>query len=272
MIVCEISAKVFLGGGAYNCKVTLFGGIRAVKLGIITDVHANLEALETVLRVLEARRVDYIACLGDVVGYGGQPEECCTLVRKYADVTVVGNHDAAVSRRMDYAYYRQAARDALDRHRAMVSESNYEWLASLPYSARLGSVEFCHGVPPDFKAFEYLFSLDQTVQLSATFSERAHVTFVGHSHLCKSFRYTPDMGEEILRTRFEIGANHKYIISAGSVGQPRDYDSRSCCGIYDTLTGQFEYVRSHYDIQSAAQRIAEADLSEAFGRRLFLGV
>ena len=80
-----------------------------MKLGIITDVHANLGALETVLKVLESRQIDYLACLGNIVGYGGQPEECCSLIRQHADFTVVGNHDAAVARRMDYAYYRQAA-------------------------------------------------------------------------------------------------------------------------------------------------------------------
>ena len=243
-----------------------------MKLGIITDVHANLGALETVLKVLEARQIDYLACLGDIVGYGGQPEECCSLIRQHADITVVGNHDAAVARRMDYAYYRQAARDALDRHREMISEVNFEWLKSLPYSSRLEDIEFCHGVPPDFQSFEYLFSLDQVGQLVSTFNERAHVTFVGHSHLCKSFRYTPDMGEEVLRTRFVVGDEHKYIISAGSVGQPRDYDARACCAVYDTDTGEFEYVRLPYDIETAARRIAEADLAEAFGRRLFLGV
>ena len=154
----------------------------------------------------------------------------------------------------------------------MISDANYEWLAALPYTAKIGSVEFCHGVPPDYKSFEYLFSLDQTAHLSETFNERAHVTFVGHSHLCKCFRYTPDIGEEVLRTRFAIGANHKYIISAGSVGQPRDYDSRACCVVYDMDSGDFEYIRLSYDIQRAAQKIAEAKLSEAFGRRLFLGV
>ena len=222
--------------------------------------------------MLELQRVDYIACLGDSVGYGGQPDQVCNLIRKYADVTVLGNHDAAVARRMDYAYYRPAAREALDNHRSQLSDENLAWLSGLPYTARLHDLAFCHGVPPDVEAFEYLFSLDQVVGLSETYAEQARVTFVGHSHLCKCFRYTADEGEEILRTRFQTDGEYKYIISAGSVGQPRDYDSRACCGLYDTELGTFEYVRLPYDIDGAAQQIAASNLSEAFGRRLFLGV
>jgi diadenosine tetraphosphatase ApaH/serine/threonine PP2A family protein phosphatase len=222
--------------------------------------------------VLEARQVDYIACLGDVVGYGGQPEECCTLVRKYADVTVLGNHDAAVARRMDYDYYRPAARLALDLHRQLLSPANLSWLTGLSYVETLGDLAFCHGVPPDYEAFEYLFALEQVGQLCETYEQQARVTFVGHSHLCKSFRYNATAGEEILRTRFRANGDSKYIISAGSVGQPRDYDSRACCAVYDTDDGLFEYIRLAYDIDGAARRIAEANLSETFGRRLFLGV
>ena len=100
----------------------------------------------------------------------------------------------------------------------------------------------------------------------------AMVTFIGHSHLCKSFSFSREGAEEVLTTRFETDPDRKYVVTAGSVGQPRDNDSRACCGLYDTETCRFEYVRASYDIEAAASKIARTELSPAFGKRLFLGI
>lgn len=245
-----------------------------MRIGIISDIHANLEALEAALSVYDSHPVDYLACLGDVVGYGAQPNECCDLVRKHADVTVLGNHDAAVCGRMDYSYYRAAAREALDWHARQLSPHNMEWLRSLNYAARLDEhgIAFCHGSPLALEEFEYIFVLDQMRDVVNAHAEQAPVTFIGHSHLCKSFSYDERSAEEVLNTRFGLEDDRKYIITVGSVGQPRDYDTRACCAVYDTGERRFEYHRVNYDIESAARKIFEADLSVAFGKRLFLGV
>lgn len=243
-----------------------------MRIGLISDIHANFDALQAVMRVLDGQKLDYLACMGDVVGYGAQPNEVCTLVRQQADVTVLGNHDAAVAGRMDYSYYRAAARQALDLHGRMLDDDNLEWLTHLPYSARLGDLAFCHGSPMALEDFEYIFVLDQMRDVVAAHHEQAEVTFIGHSHLCKCFAYTGHGAEEVLRTRFTLDTGQKYIITAGSVGQPRDYDTRACCGVYDTDTRTFEYFRVEYDVESAARKIFAADLSVAFGKRLFLGV
>jgi len=241
-------------------------------IGIITDIHANRHALETVLEILDAEGIDFLACLGDIVGYGGEPDICCSIVRERANVTVVGNHDAAVAGRMEYGYYRESAREALDTHRAQLSPENLAWLKSIPYEARHDDILFCHGMPPHTADFEYLFALEQMGTLVEAYDAQARVTFVGHSHLCKSFDYDADGAREILRTRFDLEPERKYIISAGSVGQPRDYDARTCFGLYDTDQQHFRYMRLEYDIEGAARSIVESNLSPAFGRRLFLGV
>lgn len=245
-----------------------------MRIGIISDIHANLEALQAALEVYERHPVDYLACLGDVVGYGAQPNECCDLVRKHADVTVLGNHDAAVCGRMDYSYYRAAAREALDWHARQLSPENMTWLRSLQYVSRMDEhgIAFCHGSPLALEEFEYIFVLDQMRDVVSAYKDQAMVTFIGHSHLCKSFSYDPGGAEEVLNTRFQLDADRKYVITVGSVGQPRDYDTRACCAIYDTDARRFEYHRVNYDIESAARKIFEADLSVAFGKRLFLGV
>ena len=120
---------------------------RVMRIGIFSDIHSNLEALTAVLRAFEKERIDRFVCLGDTVGYGASPNETCELVRKTAAFTILGNHDAAVAGRMDYSYYYDAARHALDLHAAILSPENMEWLRALPYEVREGSLGFCHGSP-----------------------------------------------------------------------------------------------------------------------------
>jgi predicted phosphodiesterase len=120
-----------------------------MRLGIFSDIHANLEALSAVLEAYRSEKIDVYYCLGDTVGYGGSPNECADLVRSTARTTILGNHDAAVSGRMDYSYYYEAARHALDAHAAILSEPNMAWLKALPYQERLEAhdVLLCHGSP-----------------------------------------------------------------------------------------------------------------------------
>ena len=108
-----------------------------MRLGIFSDIHANYEALSAALESFRHDDIDEYHCLGDVVGYGGSPNECACIVRDLAVNTILGNHDAAVAGRMDYSYYYEAARNALDEHTRMLSSSNLGWLKSLPYSVRL---------------------------------------------------------------------------------------------------------------------------------------
>ena len=104
-----------------------------MRIGVFSDIHANLEALSAVLEAFGKESIDVYYCLGDTVGYGGSPNECADLVREVAKVTILGNHDAAVAGRMDYSYYYEAARHALDVHAAMISTENMAWLKQLPY-------------------------------------------------------------------------------------------------------------------------------------------
>ena len=104
-----------------------------MRIGIFSDVHANIEAMNAVAEAFKSERIDKYVCIGDVVGYGASPNECCDLIRKLAAFTILGNHDAAVAGRMDYSYYYDAARQALDLHARQLSSDNMEWLKALPY-------------------------------------------------------------------------------------------------------------------------------------------
>jgi predicted phosphodiesterase len=243
-----------------------------MKIGIFSDTHANLEALSAVLGAFEREDCDKLVCLGDTVGYGANPNECCDLVRAHAAFTILGNHDAAVAGRMDYSYYYDAARQALDLHASILSPDNMKWLQSLPYQVREGHIHFCHGSPVNIEEFDYIFAPEQAALCLPQWTELGDVTFIGHSHLCKAFALEPDDVHEVVAQKFELRPGHKYIISVGSVGQPRDYDNRASYTIYDSERREFEFKRVAYDIDAAAQKIFSAKLERNFGNRLFIGV
>ena len=243
-----------------------------MRVAIISDIHSNLEALTEVLRVAEQQKVDRVVSLGDIVGYGASPNPCCDLVRSVAEVTLLGNHDAAVAGRMDYSFYYDAARHALDWSARVLTEENLDWLRSLPYTYRLGEVGFCHGSPVEPKAYEYIFALEQARELIPFVGNLAEVTFIGHSHLCKAFAIGSGEVNDVVAQKFGIRRGYRYIISVGSVGQPRDYDNRACFVICDTTARTVEYLRVEYDIEKSAQKIFDAQLALNFGKRLFLGV
>lgn len=243
-----------------------------MRIAIFSDVHANIEALAAVFDAYKTERIDKFVCIGDVVGYGASPNECCDLIRTKAAYTILGNHDAAVAGRMDYSYYYDAARAALDMHAKLLTPENMTWLRSLPYEVRENDVHFCHGSPVNLEEFEYIFSVEQAARCLEIWDQLGTVTFIGHSHLCKSFALTREDVFEVVATKFAIRPDHRYIISVGSVGQPRDYDNRASYTIYDTEERVFEFKRVAYDIDAAAAKIFATDLERNFGNRLFLGV
>jgi diadenosine tetraphosphatase ApaH/serine/threonine PP2A family protein phosphatase len=243
-----------------------------MRYAIFSDTHANVDALEAVLAAYERERVDRFVCLGDTVGYGAAPNECCDAIRKVAAFTILGNHDAAVAGRMDYSYYYDAAREALDLHASQLTGPNMDWLKSLPYEVRENGLSFCHGSPVNLEEFEYIFSSDQAARCLEIWDTLATVTFIGHSHLCKAFALTRDEVFEVVAQKFEIRPDHRYIISVGSVGQPRDYDPRASYTLYDTAERTFEFKRVAYDVEAAAKKIFATSLAPNFGHRLAIGV
>ncbi|MDQ3033672.1 MAG: metallophosphatase family protein [Myxococcota bacterium] len=245
-----------------------------MRLAIFSDVHANIEALSAVLEAYRRESVDEYYCLGDVVGYGASPNECADLIRKLAKVTILGNHDAAVAGRMDYSYYYEAARQALDTHARSLTPDNMAWLKSLPYKHELTDhgVDLCHGSPLRLEEFEYIFAPEQARECLSMWDELGDLTLIGHSHLCKVFALRPGEVEELPARRFTLRKGWKYIVSVGSVGQPRDYDNRASYTLFDSETREFEFKRVEYDIESAATKIFEGNLERNFGHRLFIGV
>jgi len=244
-----------------------------MRIAILSDVHANLEALTEVERTIAERGVDLVASLGDVVGYGASPNECCEVLQRVARVALLGNHDAAVTGRMDYAFYYDAARHALDWTAGVLQPEHRAWLSGLPYSERIDDVGFSHGSPLHPEAYDYILASEQAAELIPVVDDLPGVTFIGHSHLTKVFAL--QAGSEVVEVsgrKFRLRPGYKYVVTVGAVGQPRDYDNRACFVIHDTVERTVEYVRVPYDIETSAQRIFAAKVAANFGRRLFLGI
>jgi diadenosine tetraphosphatase ApaH/serine/threonine PP2A family protein phosphatase len=245
-----------------------------MRLGIFSDVHANYEALSAVLQGYRSEHIDVFYCLGDTVGYGGSPNECADVVKSTVKQTILGNHDAAVAGRMDYSYYYEAARHALDTHAALLSQQNMEWLRGLPYTEKLNEfgVHLCHGSPIRIEEFEYIFAPEQARELLPLWEELGLLTVIGHSHLCKVFALSRYNVEELPVCDFSLDPDRRYVVSVGSVGQPRDYDNRASYTVYDSETKRFEFKRTEYDIEAAAEKVLKAKLERNFAHRLFIGV
>lgn len=244
-----------------------------VKIGLISDIHSNLEALTQALDWLENNQVDRIFCLGDVVGYGADPNPCCDILRNVCDVTLLGNHDAAVIGNMDITYYYQEARDAIHWTRRELSAENFEWLYGLPYTHHEPdyAASFFHAAPLQPSGFFYVVQTADALAHTQLYQELASWNFVGHSHLLNQYMLDETRAKDVTGHRLGAHPNRKFIVNVGSTGQPRDRDNRLCFGLFDTDAQTFQHIRLSYDIKTAAAKITDAGLHDKFATRLFAG-
>ncbi|HSF32892.1 MAG TPA: metallophosphoesterase family protein [Candidatus Tectomicrobia bacterium] len=246
-----------------------------MRIGIFSDVHANLEALQAVLSAYQQTQIDRYMCLGDIVGYGADPNECCQLVRDLTDVVVLGNHDAACSGRLSTEWFNSAARVAVQEHQRMLDTAHMSWLAQLPYCIALDDMLLCHGSPYQQEEFPYI--LDETDVEAIMLHVAAHppLIFVGHTHRGTTFiaRETPVLRVwEDTRATIRILPGNRYVFNVGSVGQPRDGDWRASYAIFDTEARTFELRRSEYDVDTASGKIERLGFPVTLSERLFLGL
>lgn len=243
-----------------------------MRYGLISDVHGNLEALDAVLNHLDTCGIDVLAFMGDAVGYGASPDQVCDRLRSRVEIAVVGNHDAALTGRMSYDDYYDAAKQAIDWCVGQVSPKNRRWLTELPYKQKREFMEFSHGAPLVPEVFDYLFAAEQVTDLLPYRDDLAQVTFIGHSHLTVGFCLNTDSVTAFCESEVWCDPRSKYIITVGSVGQPRDRDPRACCGVFDTDSRVFTFHRVSYDMKRSRQKIIDAGLSAVFGDRLLVGM
>jgi diadenosine tetraphosphatase ApaH/serine/threonine PP2A family protein phosphatase len=236
---------------------------------IISDLHANLEALQRVLQKIEEVRADNIVCLGDVVGYNAKPNECIDLMRELGVPTVCGNHDAVASGLVDpYGFNPVALRAALWTRDALRPD-NLQWLKELPDVIQFSDFLAVHGSPTDRDS--YLFTWEEVIPYIEFIEERdQNLCFFGHTHYPGIFSadgmYTVDEN-----SKFRLGQGKTFFINPGSVGQPRDGDPRAAFGLLDTDKREYELVRVEYNVQGTASEILDRGLPNFLAERLFVG-
>jgi diadenosine tetraphosphatase ApaH/serine/threonine PP2A family protein phosphatase len=248
-----------------------------MRLALISDIHSNLPALEAVLTDVEAVGVDQVWCLGDVVGYGAQPNECAALVQAQCQVCLVGNHDLAALEALDISTFSPAAAAAVRWTREAMNDDTREFLASLEPSDESREVGLYHASPRD-PVWEYVLWPDQAAQCIRAQAQR--VSFVGHSHVALFFALAEGRGageiEDARGAQAAAGTSldvrrGRWLVNPGSVGQPRDGDPRAAWLALDTEAWQASFHRVAYDIDRAADAIVSAELPEHLARRLYVG-
>jgi len=253
-----------------------------LRLAILSDIHANLPALEAVLADIDDGDAEELWCLGDVVGYGAQPDDCARLVAEHCALCLAGNHDLAVLGDLDIESFSPVAAEAVRWTAEVAEEGTLEFLRGLEPADETHDVALYHASPRD-PVWEYVLWPDQAAECIE--AQAARVAMIGHSHVALYF--TSEDGDpaadpapaSVARARgSQAGdgtildlAEGRWLINPGSVGQPRDGDSRAAWMEFDTDRWTATYRRVEYEIDRAAEAIAAADLPDHLAQRLYLG-
>jgi predicted phosphodiesterase len=241
--------------------------------GVFSDVHGNYEALKAVLEFFRKNKAQRFICCGDLVGYGPQPSECVREIMAMPDITVVlGNHDAALTAKMDLRWFNHNALAAIEFAGKKLSGEELAYLAALPETVKTGDFTLVHGSPRR-PLTEYLLSEPQFTE-NLPYWETSPC-FMGHSHLPVYFRVSEGSMPEtdFLRPMSKVMLDGvRYMLNPGSVGQPRDGNPRASCGLYDPQKKTFEIFRVDYDFTKTQELMKAADLPQVLIERVAFGL
>jgi len=239
-----------------------------MRLAILSDIHANLEALEAVLADGRERRCTQFICLGDMVGYNADPRECLDRVRELDCPVVKGNHDEEATLSTSSEHFNELAERAIEWTRNTLPEPDKEWLRGLPLQKRVHDCTIVHATLDTPGQWGYVFS---NLDAAASFTyQRTAVCFFGHTHVPMVF--VRDQGVRQQRSEHvRIEPGKKYFINVGSVGQPRDGNWRAAYCIYDIANNVVELVRVKYDVATAQKKILKAGLPQLLAERIAIG-
>jgi len=231
------------------------------KIAVLSDIHANIFALEIVLKDIKSRNIDEILCLGDVVGYYPYPNKTIELVKKHCSVVMMGNHDAGVVGIEPAHYFNTRAYEVIEWTKQNITQENYEWLRKLPLRRALKregkNIYLVHGSP--FQSFDYMYIIDSSEEKlmvkRALDHVRADFLFVGHTHI-----------------PIIIEIEDKLFLNPGSVGQPRHGVPGAFYAIVDVENIKAEIIHLEYDFSTLQKKVLELGLPEQLAERLNLGL
>jgi diadenosine tetraphosphatase ApaH/serine/threonine PP2A family protein phosphatase len=240
-------------------------------VAVLSDIHGNRHALEAVLADVETCAAKETWCLGDIVGYGADPNDCCALVREHARISLAGNHDLGVIGEISTEDFARGAGIAAEWTREVLHEEHQEWLGSLQSSGSRGGVGLYHGSPRD-PVWEYVLSTLLAEMCLDAQEER--VALIGHSHVALSFQRPegePATGESRRDGDVVTLDTGEWLLNPGSVGQPRDGDPRAAWLLLDLERATATWKRVEYDVEGAQAAIKAARLPHSLADRLQYG-
>jgi diadenosine tetraphosphatase ApaH/serine/threonine PP2A family protein phosphatase len=241
-----------------------------MRVAVISDIHANRHALDAVLEAVEAERPDTVWCLGDTVGYGPQPNECCDLVRERADLCLVGNHDLVALGELSVGDFNDEAARAAVWTSDVLTEASRDFLAALKPSAEAEGVGLYHASARD-PVWDYILSEEAA---RATFElSPAALILVGHSHVALALRQENDrsVAGGLAPADAEFELNGRWLLNPGSVGQPRDGDPRAAWLLLDLERRFAAFRRVKYPVEKTQAEMRERGLPPLLAARLERG-
>lgn len=244
-----------------------------MKIGIVSDIHSNLEAFTKALSLLSTFNIEKIYSCGDIVGYGPNPSECISLMQENKIISVKGNHDHTILSEHEEELFNSYARLAIQWTRKVLSKEEKIFLGALPLFLEADGFTFFHGMYQKSSPFRYTIS-DYDAWLSLK-DLNTQIGFFGHSHIAGIYAMRSDGSVYFIPAtrglKLALDKNEKYIINIGSVGQPRDGNPDGAYGIFDTENNTVEIKRFSYNIEKTYKKIIEAGLPAFLGERLFIG-
>ena len=238
-----------------------------MKYAIISDLHANLEALEAVLADMQPH-AEAVVCLGDIVGYNANPKECLDMVRAMNIPVVKGNHDEYCSSETDLEGFNPHAQEAINWTRNQLTNEDRKWLRDLRYIRLVASFSIVHATLDGPQKWGYVF--DKLAAAASFTYQNTSVCFFGHTHVPVAF-VRDNMVRGGTYSKFKTEPGKKYFVNVGSVGQPRDGNPKAAYVVYDLDEGSIELRRLDYDIGTTQRKILEAGLPPRLAHRLAEG-
>jgi predicted phosphodiesterase len=242
-----------------------------LRIAVLSDIHGNRPAFEAVLAAVRRAEVERVWCLGDLVGYGAEPDACVELARAHTDLCLAGNHDLGVRGDIPLDEFSRGAELAARWTQETIARENLDYLLELEPQAVQRDVGLYHASPRD-PVWEYVLSaLLAELCLDA---QEQRVCLIGHSHVALAFMRVegkPATGEACAEGATLDLSEGEWLVNPGSVGQPRDSDPRASWAILDTRAWTVEYRREEYDIAAAAAAIRAARLPDSLAERLEYG-
>jgi predicted phosphodiesterase len=242
-----------------------------MKVAVVSDIHANRHAFEATLEAVAASEASELWCLGDLVGYGAEPDACVELAREHAAVCLAGNHDMAVTGEISLEEFSRGASVAAQWTREVIDPDNMAFLEALSPQGEESAVGLYHASPRD-PVWEYVLSA-LLAELCMN-QQRNRICLIGHSHVALSFaRHDGELATGEPRragTRLDV-AEGEWLLNPGSVGQPRDGDSRAAWLMLDLDGMEATFYRADYDVAGAAAAIRAARLPDSLAERLEYG-